>query len=174
MEQHPTYDTAVRNLQRYLRRLYDSDRSNIIFAVPIDGIYGDATRDAVSEFQRSRNILITGVVNKLTWDAVFSEYEELIRKEDKRIFPEFFPTLPQDYETAFGERSSFISVLQFILDELRNSYDTIPEFELNGTFDGDTSLAVKEFQRIHALPVTGKVNRDTWNALAEAFNRYAV
>lgn len=173
MEDHVTYPTAVRNLQRYLRRIYDADRSKIIFAVPIDGIYESATRDAVSEFQRIQGLPVTGIADRPTWELLFAEYTLLTEYNDKRIYPVFFPSAPIDYETSFGEKSSFISVLQFVLDELRVSYGTLPSFEMNGTFDGDTSLAVKEFQRLHSLPVTGKVNRRTWNAMADAFNRYA-
>ena len=174
MNEHVTYGTAVRNLQRYLRRIYDSDRSNTVFAVPVDGIYESATRDAISEFQRLKGLPVTGITDRQTWELLFSDYQLLADSNDKRVYPDFFPRVPVNYETDFGEKSSFISVLQFVLDELRASYGTLPSFEMNGIFDGDTSLAVKEFQRLHALPITGRVNRRTWNAMADAFNRYAV
>ena len=64
-------------------------------------------------------------------------------------------------------------MLQFVLDEIRLVYDTLPNFEMNGTYDADTALAVKEFQRIHGLPITGRVDRSTWNEMANIYNQYA-
>lgn len=169
---HANYNTAVENLQRYLRKLADNGEPREIFAVPIDGIYDTKTREAVAEFQRTRGLPVTGTANKITWDALFVEYSHLLHERDRRVYPDLFPKDPPDYETDFGEKSAFISVLQFLLDELRAAYGTLPEFEMNGSYDGDTSLAVKEFQRINLLPVTGRVNRSTWNAISEAYNRY--
>ena len=170
---NPTYSTAVANIQRYLRRIAPSTVDRELFSVPVDGIYGSRTRDAISEFQRITGLPATGVVNKATWDSLFGEYQRITLENDQRISPDFFPAIPPDYETDIGERSSFVTILQLILDELRISYDTLPPFAQNGIFDTDTSLAVKEFQRIHLLPQTGRVNRRTWNAMSEAFNIYA-
>lgn len=173
MTDNPTYTSAVTNLQRYLRRISEEYDGANLFSVPIDGIYDTRTRDAVSEFQRLNGIEVTGDADKQTWDAIFIEYSRLVREIDGKTDPDFFPLSPENYETDFGEKSIFISALQLVLDELRVSYDSIPAFEMNGTFDGDTSLAVKEFQRIHGLPVTGRVDRNTWNRMSDAFNRYA-
>lgn len=169
---HPTYETAVRNLQRYLRRLSEEGDGNGMFSVPIDGIFDTQTEAAVSEFQRTRRLPVTGRADRVTWDTLFREYEILVRENDTRIYADFFPSAPPNYQTEFGEQSPFISLLQFVLDELRVSYDTLPQFEMSGTFDGDTSLAVKEFQRIHSLPITGRVNLNTWNRLSDAYNRH--
>ena len=166
-----TYSDAVSNLQRYLRRIELEEKYSS--AVPIDGIYGSATRSAVSLFQRRNGIPVTGIVNKETWDAIFSQYERLIRERDTRLYPDPFPKTPENHETELGERSAFVSLLQFILNELINSYDTLPSFNSSGVFDDETSLAVKEIQRIHALPITGRVDLNTWNAIVNAYNRYA-
>ena len=173
MTDHPTYSDAVVNLQRYLRRLVIFDEEQNILLVPIDGIFGERTKEALIEYQRTRGLPVTGRAEKLTWDTLFTEYERDIRINDRRTFPDLFPASPGNYQTEFGDESAFIKFLQFILDELRISYDSLPPFEQSGIFDGDTSLAVKEFQRIHLLPVTGRVNRDTWNAISDAYNAYA-
>ena len=173
MQNHPTYTDAVTSIQRYLRRIAESEPTRALLIVPVDGIYDTQTRNALSEFQRLRGLPVTGIVDKLTWDTLFIEYRALVDQKDTRISPDLFPAVPIDYETDFGENSAFILMLQFLLDELRIAYDTLPIFEQSGTFDMDTSLAVKEFQRINLLPVTGRVNRRTWNAIARAYNIYA-
>lgn len=169
---HPTYRDSVRNLQKYLRALSTAENGQI-FAVPIDGIYEDATENAVSEFQRRSDLPVTGRADKNTFDAIYIEYLRLTENERRRYSPDLFPALPDDYVTEFGERGPFIAVLEFILDELRIAYDTLPTFARDGTYDGDTALAVKEFQRIHGLPVTGRVDRRTWSELSRAYDSYA-
>ena len=168
MNEYANYGPAVRNIQRYLRAL-SVEQDPKIFSVPIDGIYDSATRNAVSEFQRIYSLPVTGIVDKVTFDLLFLEYQRFLRSNAKE-YPELFPLVPAGYTTEFGEKSYFISLLQFILDELKTSYDTIPFFDKSGEYDIDTSLAVKEFQRISLLPITGKVDRETWNALARAYN----
>ena len=161
-------ENAVKNIQRYLRTL-SAEQNRKIFSVPIDGIYDSVTREAVAEFQRLYSLPVTGTVDKITFDLLFLEHQRILRNNEKE-YPEFFPDVPIGYVTEFGEKSYFIALLQFILEELRVSYDTIPFFDRSGEFDMDTSLAIKEFQRLSSLPVTGKVNRETWNSLARAYN----
>ena len=168
MTDHLTYTDAVLNLQRYLRRV--SDNGN---AVPIDGIYDRDTRNAVILFQRNNGIEATGIVDKETWDAIYVEYERNVMENDKRVYIDLFPSNPENYATEIGERSSFVSIVQFILDELRVSYDTLPKVTKSGIYDEDTANAVREIQRIHNFSVTGKLDRRTWNAISDAYNRYA-
>lgn len=172
MMEHPTYRTAVRNLQKYLRILADGTGGSEVFALPIDGIFEDATERAVSEFQSRYSLPVTGIADKATFDAAYLEYLKGTEKSRRAYSPDLFPALPEGYVPEFGEKSPFVVVLEFVLDELRVAYDTIPGFERDGTFDGDTALAVKEFQRIHSLPVTGRVDRRTWNELGRAYDNY--
>ena len=168
MSEHVNQKKAVTNIQRYLRAIY-TERGERVFSVPIDGIYDSSTKNAVSEFQRIYSLPVTGTVDKITFDLLFAEYLR-ISKANSSEHPDFFPAVPVGYITEFGEKSSFISLLQFVLDELRLSYDTIPFFDRTGEFDMNTSLAIKEFQKIFYLPITGKVNKETWNAMARAYN----
>ncbi|MBQ9783259.1 MAG: peptidoglycan-binding protein [Clostridia bacterium] len=169
MPEPMTKRDAVRNLQRYLRRLSYED--NDILAVPVDGIFDTRTTEALIEFQKMMGFPQTGRADKATWDALFLEYSRLRREEDRQDFPEFFPKAPPNYVTTPGESGSFITLLQFLLGELTASYDTFPLVVLSGVYDESTAAAVREFQRISLLPMTGQVNRNTWNRLAEEYNR---
>ena len=163
-----TYTDAVLNLQRYLRRVGENGR-----AVPIDGIYDSETRNAVLRFQQANGIEPTGIVNKETWDALYIEYERVVEENDRRVYIDLFPKTPKNYATEIGEESYFVSAIEFILHELRVSYDTLPPFTTNGIYDEETANAVREIQRIHGFPMTGNVDRRTWNAISDAYNRYA-
>ncbi len=54
---------AVRFLQTLLRR-------KGIYRGEIDGIFGSRTQQAVREFQRRQGLMVTGVVNVATWEAL--------------------------------------------------------------------------------------------------------
>ena len=170
MTEYPTHRDAVRNLQRYLRRL--SYENEAILPIPIDGIFETRTKDALSAFQSSIGLPVTGRADKRSWDLLFAEYERVRRAEDERVYADFFPRSPVNYETTLGETGAFILLLQFILDELRVIYDSLPPFAQNGVFDADTSAAVREFQRIGGLEQSGKVNRALWSRLSEEYNAY--
>lgn len=162
---------AVRNLQRYLRTISFYDER--INRVPIDGIYGSETEKAVRDFQRTRGLEPNGVVDKKTWDMIFAEFSEILLANDRSNNINLFPTSPQGYEASSGETSSFVAIIQLILRELSLIYDAFPEIEITGTFDAPTEKAVKEFQRLSGLEVTGKVDLKTWNRLIRDFSNYA-
>lgn len=168
MMTNPNNEIAVRNLQRYLRRL--SLEENDLLPIPIDGIFDTATEEALMEFQRMSSLPVTGRADRRTWDLLFAEYLRLGEGEDRVDAIDFFPSAPPNYTTSLGEESSFILLLQWLLGELFLFYDTIPEPPKNGRFDAATSDAVREFQRIQKLQETGVVDRRTWNRLARAYS----
>lgn len=158
---------AIFNLQTYLRALsfYDGRISR----VPIDGIFDSDTERAVADFQRTRGFEETGIVDKPTWDAIYSEYRELSARTDRASSPNFFPQEPPDYEAGLGEEHAFISLLQLLLRELSSIYNGFDEVQITGKFDVATEDAIKIFQQASMLPVTGKVDLRTWNRLSRDF-----
>lgn len=162
---------AIINLQTYLRALSFVDSR--IERTPIDGVFDRATESAVSSFQRTRGLGDTGIVDKETWDAIYLEYLDLTERTDRTPTVSFFPLNPPDYEATLGDEHAFISLVQFLLRELSVIYDAFSEIEINGVFDTNTENAIKEFQRISLLPVTGRVDLRTYNRLSRDFSNYA-
>ena len=158
-------------LQRYLRRL--SDEYISILPVPIDGIFDTQTEAALIAFQTVFALPATGRADRATWDTLFEEYSRLGREEDRRVFPDFFPRTPEDYVTRLGEDHAFITLLRFMLNELRIAYDTIPPVSSTGVYNDELVRAVAEFQRISGIEQTGQVDRNTWSRLSEEYNNYA-
>ncbi len=66
----------VRDLQTYLSLIATTDGN--IPNVTVDGVYGDATRDAVYTFQSLNNIPTTGSVGPVTWNAIANRYDAII------------------------------------------------------------------------------------------------
>ncbi|MBQ2708153.1 MAG: peptidoglycan-binding protein [Clostridia bacterium] len=70
-----TQGNDVRLLQEYLAAL--SEVYSEIPAVPVTGVFGTATRDAVIAFQQLAGLTPNGIVDALTWDAVTDAYEDV-------------------------------------------------------------------------------------------------
>ncbi len=162
---------AIINLQTYLRALSFADSN--IERLAVDGIFDEKTERAVASFQRTRGFSETGIVDKKTWDAIYKEYQDLREQSDRSPSVNFFPSTPENYEAEIGEESVFIAFVQLVLRELSVVYDTFPEIEISGVFDQSTEDAIKEFQRVSRLPITGRVNLLTWNRLSRDFANLA-
>lgn len=159
---------AVRNLQTYLRRIscFDDD----IRCIPTDGIYEEATRLAVLDFQKKQGLPLTGVADRETWNMIFGKFSDLT---DERNPPErisLFPRNPASYELRAKDTHFLVDIVQFILEELKIDYDTLGEVKRTGIYDEDTEKAVCEFQRLNGIAVTGNVDKLTWDALAAQYN----
>lgn len=160
--------TAITNLQKYLRRLAASpERANTI---PLDGIFGGATRDALIDFQREMGLPQTGVADKQTWDILYGEYLEATKDEREARGLYFFPSLPTGYTVSLGDTLTLVRIIQLLLLELRASYDVFEDVVESGTFDAATSEAIRDFQRINGLPETGEVDIRTWNRIVREYS----
>ena len=166
---HPNHTEAVRNLQIYLRELSYTDPR--IPSVPIDGVYASATRSAVEVFQAIHRLPVTGTVDAPTWELIYAEYLRAISRHHRPagIFP--FPHEMVPYTIIPGEESDLTALLHLMLETLSQSYDLQTELPRGKEYSTATERAVRTFQRAHGLPITGRVDVLTWNALAEAYSR---
>ena len=171
MEQPITKPDAVRNLQRYLRRL--SFDNSALLRVPVDGIFESATEEAVRAFQAQYGLPQSGRVDRATWDRIYDAYLRAERATDRTPVTNFFPLYPDGYELGMGEQSLTVSLLQLLLRELSVIYDTLAIAEVTGVFDAETEQNVRRFQRASLLPETGRVDLATWNRILRDYANYA-
>ena len=104
-------------------------------------------------------------------------YSAYLRSVKQNTPPEkitLFPVFQTDYELGLNDSWFLVDALQYMLEELRYSYDNFERVERNGVYDTATENAIKDFQRKNMLEETGKVNKETWNAIARQFNNYAL
>lgn len=67
------------------------------------------------------------------------------------------------YEIGTGSTGNPVLAIQRDLRRIKNNYPAIPEIKNRiGMYDKSTEDAVKKFQEIFGLPVTGIVNKATW------------
>ena len=158
---------AIRNIQKYLRQLSYHDES--IKAVPIDGIWESDTARAVAAFQKQNDLPVTGTVDRETWDLLKSAYDESIAQNSPPAPLSLFPRTPQGYSLEIGDTGFLNDTVQYILGELASIY-FFPNFEISKVYSEGTAEAVRDFQRRNSIPPSGKVDRETWDALAIQHN----
>ncbi len=93
---------------------------------------------------------------------------ENYRNVNKRIGIVPYPGT-ENYSVTEGERSELVFISQLMLNAVRLNYD-IPQVDVNGLYDTQTADAVREYQRINFLQVTGEIDPLTWDTLAEDYN----
>lgn len=171
MDQPFTRPDAIRNLQRYLRRLSFDNPS--LVRLPVDGIFDADTEKAVMAFQAAYGLPETGRVDRQTWDRIYDAYLRAERASDRTPITNFFPRYPEGYSLSMGEESLTVSLLQLLLRELSVIYDTLTIGQISGIFDADTEENVRRFQRVSLLPETGRVDLATWNRILRDYANYA-
>ena len=172
MQRHETEQDAVRNLQTYLRQL--SYHNPSISPPPIDGIFGNATRQSLCEFQKQNGLPVTGTATPATWDALYEAYRVSLAENAQPCRVAIFPPLPKGFCLSIGSRDFSVSVLQYMLLELQYELGDDLAIEVNGIFDDVTEEAVKTFQHCcENLECNGKVDRRTWDAIVTRYNALA-
>lgn len=161
----------IKTLQIQLNRI--SRNYPLIPKIPeVDGIFDVATKDAVTTFQEIFNLDPTGIVNEATWYKISYIYvsvknlaelnSEGIRYEDiSKQFPE---------ELYMGMEGREIANLQYYLAVIGAYYERVSPVDITGYFGEMTQNSVKSFQNVFGLPVTGRVDRNTWNSIYSAYD----
>lgn len=151
----------VRSLQTMLRVISESD-SKIPTVIP-DGIYSQDTLNAVSAFQRSRSLPVTGVVDQATWEAIAKTYDLAMIQRGK---PQPIQILLEPGQVIrLGEYNANLYLTQAMLSFLSTAEVSIPRPEVSGTLDSGTAGALRAFQTLADLPQTGELDRLTWKHL---------
>jgi peptidoglycan hydrolase-like protein with peptidoglycan-binding domain len=153
-------------LQYFLTLISSYNKS--IPSVPITRVFDEATRLSVIEYQKSRNLNPTGVVDRETWDLIFIEALGII----KSIPPEstLLPRLAYPgRDFSLGDTGLVPFVLQQAIQYISTIIKTVPFIEITGVYDEATKEAVEAFQAAMGLNVTGILDEETWNALSEVY-----
>lgn len=155
----------VRSLQTMLRVLAEQD-DRYSTVVP-DGIYGQTTVAAVSNFQQLHGIPVTGITDQETWEAIVSEYEPALILVGEAQPVEII--LNPNEVLRRGQSSPYLRVAQALLWVLSETYGSIGRPGQNGVLDSETSDSLSSFQALAGLPMTGELDKITWQQLALHF-----
>lgn len=160
-------NTGVSLLQYYLD--YLSTYYDTIPPVEVDGVFGEATRNAVIAAQNALGLTPDGVVGEDTWNTIVDTYYGIVRRipvtyTEGNTIPFGGTVLRQ------GSESEAVRVLQEYLDFIAESFPEIPSVTPTGYFGPQTEAAVRAFQEVVGLPVSGFVNAVTWGAITDLYS----
>ena len=163
---------AILNTQTYLRHLtFHDERLGEQGSIPLDGIWDSATRDALIKFQETRGLPVTGTVDRATWELLKAEYDKSIAENSPPAMLSLFPRYPSGFVIKQGDRGYLAATVNFLLNQLERLYffPNLPT-EFSDIYGDDTAAAVQEFQKRNGIPITGNVDRETWDAMAVQHN----
>ncbi len=155
----------VRSLQTMLRVIAESNDQQP--SVVPDGIYGANTRTAVSAFQRRKGLPVTGNTDQQTWEAIVSEYEPALILVGEAQPIEVI--LNPNQVIRQGESHPNVYLAQGMLIVLSQAYASIPQPGMSGIVDLPTAEALSAFQALNRLPMTGQLDKITWQRLARHY-----
>ena len=156
----------VSELQRYLRTILQQQEPARY--ISIDGIFGEETRQEIRAFQQSVGLPPTGVVDFLTWEAIFDEYNRILRRGAQSVGIVAFPSA--DTRLTIGDRGDAVLLLQIMMNALSARFANIPYTPQTGVYDAATERAVSQLQQLFRLPADGAADLATWNAVVSAYN----
>ncbi len=152
----------IRSLQTMLRVIAQDDNSYQTL-IP-DGIYGPETTAAVSIFQRKHGLPITGVTDLATWELIVSVYTlALVRVGAAQpIHAQMNP----GQVIRKGERNANLNLAHAMLTILSEVYKSVAQPGQAGLMDEATADSIASFQGLSGLPMTGNLDKNTWQHLA--------
>lgn len=155
------YNQPVRSLQWMLRTIaqYDDDYDLL---VP-NGVYEPTTQAAVSKFQRSHGLPVTGITDRDTWEAVVRAYDEALVE----VAPAqaVLVDIQVDFPPEPGKYSPYLHLAQGMLHFLAAEYHSVFQPESSGYMDEMTGHSLSDFQQLVGLPMTGQLDKPTWRHL---------
>jgi peptidoglycan hydrolase-like protein with peptidoglycan-binding domain len=137
--------------------------------VPIDGIFDEETVELVKDFQAYAGLPQSGIMDEVTWNALFDEYRGIILS----LPPSSFEGVARPFPgiiLRLGSEGQDVFDLQGYINVLATVYDRIPEIAVDGIFGPQTRDAVYALQDLFDLTVDGSVDSLTWAKIADEYN----
>ena len=138
----------------------------------VDGIFGSRTEASVKEFQRIFGLQPDGIVGKATWYALVRIYTAVTRLSELRSQGQQFYSINWEYPNGIrqGDRGDNVRFLQYMLAMLAEYIEEIPSVSVDGIFGTATANAVRSAQRFFGIPITGVVDKTTWDELYDQYS----
>lgn len=136
--------------------------------IDIDGVFGPATENAVKAFQQSRGLKADGIVGRETWQAGYAAYKGIVDYISEEVSSETVFPYP-GVVLKRGMTGPSVKTVQEELNYLSRFIYQVPAIASDSNFGPKTQNAVSAFQSVANLPVTGEVDRATWDKLSEVY-----
>ncbi|SHJ82024.1 Putative peptidoglycan-binding domain-containing protein [Hathewaya proteolytica DSM 3090] len=73
------------------------------------------------------------------------------------------------YTLGIGSSGEPVRTVQRFLNRIGDNFPAIPKVRVDGIYGENTANAVREFQKIFHLPISGTVNYPTWYAISDIY-----
>ena len=155
---------GVNLLQYYLAVI--STYYDAVPPVQVTGTFDQQTTDGVIAFQKTYGLTPDGLVGRNTWNDLERAYNGILESGGFEGGVALYPgeVLQQ------GSMGEYVTLLQRYLNLIAGTYPSIPQVPETGLFGAQTREAVMAFQREFGLPVNGRVNVITWDAIASLYS----
>jgi|GEM_PF-2890588 len=120
----------------------------------ISGVYDDATKNAVKEFQYENGLSVTGAVDEQTMAQIYAKADATLGEMPMSEMTKAKPMLHK------GDKGAAVSELQVELNQLGYNAGAV-----DGVYGPKTEAAVKKFQADNGLVVDAVVGPKTWSVL---------
>ena len=134
------------------------------------GAFGEGTLEGVMVFQRDFHLPVTGVVDLATWQAIFRQYRDTLRRIGQppplRVMHNTRGTLQE------GDRQSQVRLVQVMFDSLVPVLAGFRATGGDGVYQGATVENTKQVQRAAGLEETGILDRVAWDSLARLYHLF--
>ncbi len=161
----------VLRLQNMLNRIAINYPA-IPLTVPAEGDFGASTAEAVRAFQRIFALPVTGTVDEETWYRMVYVYTAVKRlaeleSEGEELQGGEYP----GNELIIGDRGPNVLRMEWYMNAISRSgqFPTVPYSVLNGIYEEETARAVRALQELLGLPVTGVVDKATWDGISQLY-----
>lgn len=140
--------------------------------VTVDAIFGPATTEAVRAFQSIFSLEPDGIVGRATWYRLVFLYVAVERLEELQSEGQTFLGFGWEYPQNIqpGEVGAKVTHLQYMLQVIAQFVTELPQISITGSFGEETRASVEAFQQYSGLPVTGSVDRATWDAVYSQYS----
>ena len=157
----------LRELQFYLRGISYFDPA--IPRIPTDGIASAQTEEAIRIFQKQQGIAPQALnADYLTGEAARNQYYAYLASI---LVGDSFTALynPAVLQNLYAY-PMLVSQVQFALSVIRGRIRTIPDIVIDGKLSPEFTTGISAVQKVYLLPVTGTLDKATYNAIVNAYN----
>ncbi len=163
-------NNEVQQLQVRLNRI-SRNYPGIPKIYPVNGVYGEATENAVRTFQQVFSLPVTGITDKSTWYQIARIYAGVKRLSELDSEGLTQEDIPRQYPGVLrpGDSGQRVRQLQYFIAVIGEFYPSVRPISITGTYDDRTASAVRDIQQTFGLTVDGITGRQTWQAIYSAY-----
>ena len=133
----------------------------------IDGIYGNNTAEAVSEFQRIFYLSQTGNVDQATFHKLSYIYDSVRKPNELVAIGQELEYIPREFraDLEYGSVGESVKLLQYYLLFVSVYENRVPPLDVIGVFGEKTYQSVVSFQKVFGFEPNGIVTKPVWDFL---------